>query len=88
MGKIPGKILFDKRVVGDEGSVLGILKDIVFDEQTGKLVSIEVEPFENSILMREGVKRVLIPYRVVKSIKDIVVLYESELQNAPIRVVE
>jgi sporulation protein YlmC with PRC-barrel domain len=88
MEKMPAKLLFDRSIIGNKGSVVGKVKDVVFDEKIGRLVSLEVEPAENSPVMIEAGKNVLIPYKLVVAIKDVVVVDEDGLKRAHIRVAE
>ena len=88
MEKMPAKLLFDRSIIGNKGSVVGKVKDVVFDEKIGRLVSLEVEPAENSPVMIEAGKNVLIPYKLVVAIKDVVVVDEDGLTRAHIRVAE
>ena len=88
MEKMPAKLLFDRSIIGNKGSVVGKVKDVVFDEKIGRLVSLEVEPAENSPVMIEAGKNVLIPYKLVVAIKDVVVVDEEGLKRAHIRVAE
>ncbi|ADC68747.1 PRC-barrel domain protein [Methanocaldococcus sp. FS406-22] len=88
MEKMPAKILFERSIIGNKGSVIGKVKDIVFDEKVGRLVSLEVEPAEHSPIMIEEGKNVLIPYKLVVAIKDVVVIDETNLNRANIRVTE
>ncbi|ACV24136.1 PRC-barrel domain-containing protein [Methanocaldococcus fervens] len=83
MEKMPARLLFERNVVGNMGSILGKVKDVIFDERIGRLVSLEVEPTENSPI-EEG-KNVLIPYRIVTAIKDVVVVDEKSLNKVNIR---
>ena len=85
---MPAKLLFDRSIIGNKGSVVGKVKDVVFDEKIGRLVSLEVEPAENSPVMIEAGKNVLIPYKLVVAIKDVVVVDEDGLKRAHIRVAE
>jgi sporulation protein YlmC with PRC-barrel domain len=88
MEKMPAKLLFERSIIGNKGSVVGKVKDVVFDEKIGRLVSLEVEPAENSPVMIEAGKNVLIPYKLVVAIKDVVVVDEDGLKRAHIRVAE
>jgi len=88
MEKMPAKLLFERSIIGNKGSVVGKVKDVVFDEKIGKLVSLEVEPAENSPVMIEPGKNVLIPYKLVVAIKDVVVVDEEGLKRVHIRVAE
>ena len=88
MEKMPAKLLFERSIIGNKGSVVGKVKDVVFDEKIGRLVSLEVEPAENSPVMIEAGKNVLIPYKLVVAINDVVVVDEDGLKRAHIRVAE
>ncbi|AAB99119.1 conserved hypothetical protein [Methanocaldococcus jannaschii DSM 2661] len=88
MEKMPAKLLFERSIIGNKGSVIGKVKDIVFDEKVGRLVSLEVEPAEHSPIMREEGRNVLIPYKLVVAIKDVVVIDETNLNRVNIRVAE
>ena len=88
MEKMPAKLLFGRIIVGNRGSAIGKVKDIVFDEKVGRLVSLEVEPSEHSPVMIEEGKNVLIPYKLVVAIKDVVVIDETNLNRVNIRVAE
>ncbi|AIJ05575.1 hypothetical protein JH146_0727 [Methanocaldococcus bathoardescens] len=85
MEKMPAKLLFERNVIGNMGSVIGRVKDIIFDEKVGKLVSLEIEPVENSPVMVEEGKNVLIPYKIVVAVKDVVVIDEKCLNKISIR---
>ncbi|ACX72788.1 PRC-barrel domain protein [Methanocaldococcus vulcanius M7] len=88
MERMPAKLLFERTVIGNKGSVMGKVKDIVFDEKVGRLVSLEIEPSEHSPVMREEGKNVLLPYKLVVAIKDVVVIDESNLNRINIRVAD
>ena len=88
MEKMPAKLLIDRSIIGSKGKIIGKVKDIVFDEKIGKLVSLEVEPVENSPVMIEAGKNVLIPYKLVKSIEDVVIVDEDGLKRVHIRVAD
>ncbi|ENN96139.1 PRC-barrel domain protein [Methanocaldococcus villosus KIN24-T80] len=88
MKKLPAKIIFGKNIVGNLGSVLGRVVDIVFDEKIGKIVSLEVEPEEGSPIDIADGKNVFIPYKAVIAIKDVVVIDEKYLTQAYIKPVE
>ncbi|MEO2117576.1 MAG: PRC-barrel domain-containing protein [Methanocaldococcus sp.] len=85
MEKMPAKLLFGRSIVGNLGSVIGTVKDVIFDEKLGKLVSLEVEPSENSPIKIEEGRNVLIPYKIVVSVKDVVVIDEKCLNKVNIR---
>ena len=88
MEKMPAKLLFERSIIGNKGSVVGKVKDVVFDEKIGRLVSLEVEPAENSPVMIEAGKNVLIPYKLVVAIKDVVVVDEEGLKKAHVRIAD
>ena len=88
MEKMPAKLLFGRIIVGNMGSAIGKVKDVIFDDKIGRLVSLEVEPAEHSPIMIEEGKNVLIPYKLVVAIKDVVVIDETNLNRVNIRVAE
>jgi sporulation protein YlmC with PRC-barrel domain len=88
MEKMPAKLLFERSIIGSKGKIIGKVKDVVFDEKIGRLVSLEVEPAENSPIMIEAGKNVLIPYKLVMAIKDVVVIDEEGLKMTHIRVAD
>ncbi|CAB3288736.1 PRC domain-containing protein [Methanocaldococcus lauensis] len=83
--KMPAKLLFGRNVIGNMGSIIGVVRDIIFDEKIGKLVSLEIEPSENSPINVEEGKCVLIPYRLVTAVKDVFVIDEKNLNNVTIK---
>ena len=88
MEKMPAKLLFGRIIVGNMGSAIGKVKDVIFDDKIGRLVSLEVEPAEHSPIMIEEGKNVLIPYKLVVAIKDVVVIDKTNLNRVNIRVAE
>ena len=85
---MPAKLLFGRIIVGNMGSAIGKVKDVIFDDKIGRLVSLEVEPAEHSPIMIEEGKNVLIPYKLVVAIKDVVVIDKTNLNRVNIRVAE
>ncbi|WP_456419268.1 PRC-barrel domain-containing protein [Methanocaldococcus infernus] len=85
MEKMPWRILEGKKIVGSLGSIIGEVVDLIFNDEDGKLVFIEVKPVEGSILDIEEGKNVLIPYKLVISIKDVVVINEELLEEEGIK---
>lgn len=77
--KIPFKRLVGKSVVGNMGSVIGEVLDVVYDETTGKLISLDIEPSEYSPIPPSDEYYKLIPYRIVLAVKDVVVIDESKI---------
>lgn len=82
--KISFKKLYGKSVVGDGGSILGNIVDIVFDENTGKLSHFDIDPSEQSPIPPSNDCYKLIPYRIVLAVRDVVVIYESKITNVKI----
>ncbi|HSD57167.1 MAG TPA: PRC-barrel domain-containing protein [Methanotrichaceae archaeon] len=73
-GEIAGK-----EIVNIDGTVLGVVENMVFDLQTGQLIDLVAKP--DSQLRRqkyrEDGKYVLIPFSSVVAIKDYIVVDES-----------
>ncbi len=68
-----------KEIVNIDGTVLGVVENVVFDLQTGQLIDLVAKP--DSQLRRqkyrEDGKYVLIPFGSVVAIKDYIVVDES-----------
>ena len=77
--------LCGKPIVGNMGGVLGKVIDVVFDENTGKIISLDVEPSENSpIKVQDDDSYILMPFKIVLGVKDVVVVDESKLDSIKI----
>ena len=79
MSKIPFKELCGKSIIGDQGGVIGRVTDVVFDEDTGKIISLDFEPSENSPIPSSEEYYKLIPFTIVKGIKDVVIIEEDKI---------
>ncbi|HIQ32251.1 MAG TPA: hypothetical protein EYH55_02070 [Methanothermococcus okinawensis] len=79
--KIPFRQLCGKSIVGNMGGILGKVRDVIFDENTGKIISLDMEPSENSPIYEQSSKGcyTLVPYKIVLGIKDVVVVDENRL---------
>ena len=80
--KVAASRLRDKAVVTDKGHTIGIIYDLIINEENGKILALVVEPeigkdISKFIVDREGM--ILIPYGAVKSVREIVVIDEREL---------
>jgi len=76
MGKVLGMNLTDMRVMGDDGTELGELRNITCDLETGKLGDLVVEPTEKA-RERYDVREdgyVHIPTRRLSAVKDYIVV--------------
>ena len=82
--KIPFKKLYGKSIVGNMGSIIGTVVDVVFDENTGKLISFDIEPSEQSPIPPSDDCYRLIPYRIVLAIRDVVVIDETKINKVKI----
>ena len=84
--QIPFRELCGKSIVGNMGGILGKVKDVIFDENTGKIISLDMEPSENSPIYQHSSKGcyTLVPYKIVLGIKDVVVVDESKLDSIKI----
>lgn len=66
-----------KTVMSEEGLYLGILRNSLFDEKTGSLMSILVEPSEEideRLYHLDDIGRLVFPFESIKSVKDVVIV--------------
>ena len=82
--KIPFKKLCGKSIVGNMGSVIGTVIDVVFDENTGKLISFDIEASDQSPIPPSDDCYRFIPYRIVLAIRDVVVIDETKINKVKI----
>ncbi|HIP17659.1 MAG TPA: hypothetical protein EYG76_05130 [Methanothermococcus okinawensis] len=82
--KISFKELIGKSIIGNMGGIIGTVTDVVFDENTGKILSLDIEPSEQSPIPPSGDCYRLIPYRIVLAIKNVVVVDESKINSIKI----
>ena len=71
-----------KRVITNKGEELGRISDIQFDELTGALEYILIEPSPESKLAKELPREgdlVVIPYKALFAVSDVAVVDESLL---------
>jgi sporulation protein YlmC with PRC-barrel domain len=82
MDKVFARNLAGKEIVTVEGTVMGLLENIVLDLKTGKLIDLVVKPYSD--LYRERYKEdgdyVRIPFYAVCAIKDYIVVDENRAQ--------
>lgn len=76
MAKIFTKNLFDKHVMGSDGTEIGILYNIVVDIRTGDLIDLVIKPDMalDTTNFRVEDNFVLIPFESVRAVKDYVVV--------------
>ncbi|AXI25138.1 hypothetical protein CFE53_02810 [Methanofervidicoccus sp. A16] len=84
MTKIPFRELCGKSIIGNMGGIIGKVTDVVFDENTGKIISLDIEPSENSPIPSSDEYYKLIPFKIVLGIKDVVVIDESKINSVKI----
>ena len=80
MAKIFVKNLSKKNVMSSDGSVIGVLYNIVMDVQTGKLVNLVVKPdmsVDKSRYQMEG-NYILIGFSAVRAVRDFIVVDKKE----------
>jgi sporulation protein YlmC with PRC-barrel domain len=80
MGKVMASALAGKEIVTIEGTVLGILEDLVFDLKTGAVIDITVKPdsqIDKSRFREEG-RFIMVPFKAVSAIKDYIVVDEGK----------
>jgi len=66
-----------KTVMSEEGLYLGILRNSLVDEKTGKLVNILVEPSEDidpRLYHLDDLGHLVFPFESIKSVKDVVIV--------------
>lgn len=73
------KALRGKSIVGNLGSIIGNVDDIVIDEKTGRLISLSVELSDQSPIPPTEGNDTLLHYRTVTSVKDVIVVDESKI---------
>ena len=77
------KQLAGKRIITTDGEDLGRVIDIYFNEMTGKLESVLVEPNPDSILAarakKEGGGLITVPYASVLNVRDVMVVDRRNL---------
>ncbi|ABO35033.1 PRC-barrel domain protein [Methanococcus maripaludis C5] len=77
--KLSFKSLNGRSIVGSLGSIIGTVDDIVIDEKTGRIISLNVEPSEQSPISPSSENYTFVPYRTVSAIRDVVVIDESKI---------
>ena len=79
--KISFRELSGRSIIGNKGGIIGTVTDVIFDENTGKIVSLDIEPSEQSpIPQSEGCYH-LVPYRIVLAIKNVIIIDESKVNT-------
>ena len=76
MARVLARSLSKKKIVTNEGKVIGTLKNLVVDFETGQVVDMIVQPdpsFDASGYRVEG-DRMFVPFESVKDIKDYIVV--------------
>jgi sporulation protein YlmC with PRC-barrel domain len=66
-----------KTVMSEEGLYLGILRNSLFDEHTGRLINILVEPSEDvdpRLYSLDDLGHLMFPFENIKSVKDVVIV--------------
>ena len=78
--KIMENELRGKRVMSNEGLVIGTLMSVTVNEKTGRLEHILVEPSNNidpRLYHRDDHGHLLFAFGTVKSVKDVIVIEEE-----------
>ncbi len=76
MSRVLARSLSRKKIVTNEGKVIGTLKNLVVDFDTGQVVDLVVYPdpsFDTTGYRVEG-DRLFVPFEAVKDIKDFIVV--------------
>lgn len=82
MGKIVASRLRDRMIVTEQGHEIGVLFDIVVDENNGKLTALIAQPANETIknlLVTDKDGLCLIPFNAVHALKDFVVIDAKRL---------
>lgn len=68
--------LVGKTIMSDEGTILGVLRGVQMNEETGELVNILVEPASNIDvrLYHQDRGYIVFPFSAVKAVRDFVVV--------------
>ncbi len=80
MARIFAKNLSKKNVMSSDGSVIGVLYNIVMDIRTGKLVNLVVKPdmsVDKSRYQMDG-NYILIGFSAVRAVRDFIVVDKKE----------
>ncbi|MBA2861934.1 PRC-barrel domain-containing protein [Methanococcus maripaludis] len=77
--KLSFKSLNGRSIVGSLGSIIGTVDDIVIDEKTGRIISLNIEPSEQSPISPSSENYSFVPYRTVTAIRDVVVIDETKI---------
>lgn len=86
MPKILASNLRDKEIVSETGRKLGYLYDLSVKEDTGEILSIVMEPrkdLDTSDMLTDKKGFVLIPFRAVSSVEELVVVVPDEIPSKP-----
>ncbi|MCD6145503.1 PRC-barrel domain containing protein [ANME-2 cluster archaeon] len=80
MARIFAKNLSKKNVMSSDGSLLGVLYNIVMDTHTGELINLVVKPdlsVDRTRYQAEG-NYMLIPFSAVRAVRDFIVVDKNE----------
>ena len=75
--KVMENELRGKTVMSEEGLYLGILRNSLVDERTGKLTNILVEPSEDidpRLYHLDDMGHLVFPFDSIRSVKDVIVI--------------
>jgi sporulation protein YlmC with PRC-barrel domain len=76
MTKTYSRALSGKNIMSTDGKIIGLIKNITVDLETGQVVDLIVKPnntFDTTGFVIEG-DRIVIPFEAVKDIKDYIVV--------------
>jgi sporulation protein YlmC with PRC-barrel domain len=76
MARVLARSLSRKKIVTNEGKVIGTLKNLIVDYETGMVVDLVVQPdpsFDTSGYRSEG-DRLFINFEAVKDVKDYIIV--------------
>ena len=76
MKPILARTLAKKQIITNDGKILGVLKNLLVDNENGQITEIVVVPdpgFDSTGYQMDG-ERMLIPFESVRDIKDYIVV--------------
>lgn len=65
--------LLGLRVYTDEGRYVGVVKDLVLDVEKRQIRSLAISDFNRAVIDSKA-KGILLPYRLVKAVGDIIIV--------------
>ena len=70
-----------KTVMTEDGQILGVLTDFIFDTKSGKIASMLVSPAEGTeprLFKTDAEGRLILSFKTMKAVKDVIVTQLAE----------